>query len=331
VRGPRVNTGFSLVELTVALALTLLVAAAVAAIVDPARGAFASQPEAVDMQQRLRVGVDTLTRDLIGAGAGSPVGGQSGPLGDVIPPLMPFRRGASRSDPPETFRTDAITVIGVPATAAQTTLAAELPPGAPTLTLMPTTGCPDGINVCGFAPGMTVLVYDPGGAFDIFVVVSVDDAALQLTVAPVESASPYPVGASVVEARVQTYYLKDDPVSHSSQLMHADGTTNADAPVLDHVAGLTFDYAGASGPIAASELADGPWLPNAAADSRWDADLRRIRTIGVTLRIEAALEALRGPAGPLFRNGGTATSARAWVPDQEIRFVVSPRNMSGNR
>ena len=326
------SNGFSVVELTVALALTLTVVGAVAAIVNPARSAFAAQSEAVDVQQRLRVGVEALTRELIAAGAGSPVGGQPGPLYDVIPPLMPFRRGASRSDPPETFKTDTITVVSVPATAAQTTLAADLAPGATTLTLMPTAGCPDRINLCGFAPGMTVLVYDPGGAFDIFVVDAVDDGASQVAVASVESAFTYSSGAAVVEARVHTYSLKEDAASRSSQLMQADGGATSDVPLLDHVAGLTFDYRGASAaPIAASELADGPWLPDATAASRWDVDLRRVRSVGVTLRVEAALAAMRGPAGTLFRNAGVATSVRAWVPDQEIRFVISPRNMVESR
>ncbi|HJZ71081.1 MAG TPA: hypothetical protein VKE51_05030 [Vicinamibacterales bacterium] len=324
--------GFSVVELTVALALTLTVAAAVAAIVNPARGAFATQPEAVDVQQRLRVGADTLTRSLLAAGAGTHVGGQPGPLGDAIPPVMPFRRGVSRNDPPGSFKTDTITVVSVPATAAETTLAADLAVGETTMTLMPTPGCADGINACGFAPGTTVMVYDAAGAFDMFVVTDVDDGSWQLTVAPVESANAYPNGASVVEVRVHTYYLRTDPVSHSSQLMQADGTSNPDAPVLDHVAAVTFDYSGRSGsPIVASELTDGPWLPDVAAESRWDADLRRIRSVGVVLRVEAALDSLRGPAGPLFRNAGIATSVQSWVPDQEIRFVVSPRSMVEDR
>jgi hypothetical protein len=326
------SAGFSLVELTVALALTLMVAAAVAAIVDPARGAFVSQPEAADVQQRLRVGVDALTRDLIGAGAGLPVGAQRGPLVDVIPPLLPFRRGAIRNDPPDTCRTDTITAIGIPATAAQTTLAADLAPGGDTFTLTPPAGCPDGVNLCGFAPGMTVLVFDAGGAFDLFVVATVDEAASQLSAAPGGAAYAYRTGASVVEARVRTYTVKDDPVSRSSQLVQSDGTANADVPVLDHVAGLTFGYAAASDAVIdASELADGPWLPDGAAPWRWDADLRRIRTVRVTLRVEAALAALRGPAGALFHNRGVATSAQAWVPDQEVRFVVSPRNLSETR
>ena len=81
-------------------------------------------------------------------------------------------------------------------------------------------------------------------------------------------------------------------------------------------------------PLTAGELTDGPWRPDAANANRWDADLLRIRKVGVTLRVEAALGALRGPAGVLFSNGGSSRSANRWAPDQEIRFQVSPRNMN---
>ena len=53
--------------------------------------------------------------------------------------------------------------------------------------------------------------------------------------------------------------------------------------------------------------------------------------MGVTIRVEAAPAALRGPAGVLFANGGTSRAASRWVPDQEIRFQVSPRNMNLER
>ena len=109
-------------------------------------------------------------------------------------------------------------------------------------------------------------------------------------------------------------------------MIQYDGTDNADVPVVDHVVGLAFDYG-----VAPAQLTDGPWRPDAASADRWDVDLLRIRTIGVTVRLEAALAGLRGPAGVLFANGGTATNPRAWLPDQEIRFHVSPRNLSLRR
>jgi hypothetical protein len=78
-------------------------------------------------------------------------------------------------------------------------------------------------------------------------------------------------------------------------------------------------------------LTDGPWCPDEANANRWDADLLRIRKVSVAVRIEAAPAALRGPASALFANGGTSRDVNRWVPDQEIRFQVSPRNMNLER
>jgi hypothetical protein len=74
-------------------------------------------------------------------------------------------------------------------------------------------------------------------------------------------------------------------------------------------------------------LVDGPWCPDESHAHRFDADLLRVRRISVMLRVQAAPASLRGPAGPLFTRGGTATSAGRFVPDQEIHFDVAPRNM----
>jgi hypothetical protein len=78
-------------------------------------------------------------------------------------------------------------------------------------------------------------------------------------------------------------------------------------------------------------LTDGPWCPDEASRDRFDADLLRIRRVGIRLRIQAALALLRGPAGVLFARGGTATSAERYVPDLEISVDVRPRNMSLRR
>jgi len=78
-------------------------------------------------------------------------------------------------------------------------------------------------------------------------------------------------------------------------------------------------------------LTDGPWCPTAASENRWDADLLRIRKIVATVRVQAAAAALRGPASALFSTAGSSTSSDRWVPDQEIRFEVSPRNLNLGR
>ena len=84
-------------------------------------------------------------------------------------------------------------------------------------------------------------------------------------------------------------------------------------------------------PLTGAELTDGPWCPDAASPTRYDADLLRVRRIGVTVRVQSAAAALRGPAGALFAHPGTSQSGAKWLPDQEIHFDVSPRNLNLGR
>jgi hypothetical protein len=51
----------------------------------------------------------------------------------------------------------------------------------------------------------------------------------------------------------------------------------------------------------------------------------------VVMRVQVASTQLRGPAGVLFRNGGQATSGNTLVPDQEVRFEITPRNFNLGR
>ena len=83
--------------------------------------------------------------------------------------------------------------------------------------------------------------------------------------------------------------------------------------------------------LTALQLTDGPWCPDEINPHRYDADLLRIRNITVTLRVESALAALRGPAGILFSRGGTSAAADRWLPDREIRLDVAPRNLNAGR
>ncbi len=65
--------------------------------------------------------------------------------------------------------------------------------------------------------------------------------------------------------------------------------------------------------------------------NKFDADLLRVRQVRVTLRVQVANELLRGPAGVLFRHGGRSRGGERFIPDQEVRFDVSPRNMNLGR
>jgi hypothetical protein len=402
--------GFSLLEMTMAVALMLVVTGGVFSVLNPAEGSFSTEPEVADMQQRLRVASDTLARDLIMAGAGAYLGGQTGALNDHFAPVLPFRQGAIGNAAIGAHTTDTITVFYVPSTAAQTTLSQPLASSSGTLQVNAETACPRNADgsaqaLCGFTADMTLLVFDDTGNYDAFTVNAngSDETGARLTVnrPPGAANTVYPGGppgadpppAKVVQVVERTYHLKTDHARKAYQLMQYDGSAAADVPVVDNVVGLAFEYYGdsqpptlrrplshATGPwtsygpkppppgvtttaypagenclftlnedgvhvprllvlgdgsnpnalvaLRPPELSDGPWCPDATSGNRYDADLLRIRRIGVTVRVQAAIEAMRGPASVLFANAGTSRSGTRWVPDQQVRIQVSPRNLN---
>jgi prepilin-type N-terminal cleavage/methylation domain-containing protein len=381
--------GFSLIELLVAMAITLVVTAATLALVGPAHDAFQVQPETADLQQRARVGIDALQRDLLMAGAGMYAAGVVGPLHHMLAAVLPYRAFGSASDAARGtfFRSDAISLLFVPSTASQTTLSAPMLPGALDISLESSATCPSATvsQVCGLTRGDQVLVFEREGAWDVFTVDQVGtDASLTLRGSP--PLRGFAIEANVTEVRAVTYSLKADPASGVFQLVRADGSDPAQ-PLLDHVVKLQFQYYGdplpprvlddAEMPLRASYgpapppieqpltgwaagenctfarvdgsyqprlaalaastalveltpalLTDGPWCPDATARNRFDADLLRIRRVRFSLRVQTALESLRGPASALFTRGGLARAAGRYVPDLEIQLDVSPRNLN---
>jgi type II secretory pathway pseudopilin PulG len=394
----RREPGFSLLELTVAMAVMLTVTASVFTLMNPSQGVFAAQSEASDLQQRLRVATGTLHEDLLMAGAGAYQGSRAGSLISFFAPVLPLRQGTHDDDPPGTFRKDVITLVYVPPTAAQSSIqrknAISLTNGAEIFVNVDP-GCPVADPLCGFADGMTLLVYDDAGNHDTFAV-SDAQATGQLTLRHNNDRIQYlgyksreedpAAPASIVQANDFEYYLN----AATNQLMFDAGRGRAAVPIADNVVGLEFEYYGDPQPpawaspdkavddpygpwttygprptatpagrvptcvldnsptpvsllpslgvvgsglvkLTAANLTDGPWCPSAASMNRWDADLLRIRKIVVTVRVQAASAALRGPAGALFSRGGTSRGGERFVPDQEIRFEVSPRNLNLGR
>jgi hypothetical protein len=80
-----------------------------------------------------------------------------------------------------------------------------------------------------------------------------------------------------------------------------------------------------------AQMTDGPWCPDANNPNRFDADLFRIRKIGVRIRLQTGNDSLRGPASALFTYGGTSRGGNKYLPDQEVRFQVTPRNLNLGR
>jgi len=400
MKGRRPRAGFTIIEMLVATMVMMAVTGAIFTLLNPAQGINQTQPEVSDMQQRMRVGVDTLTKDLIMAGAGTYMGSSAGALYNYFAPIMPYRTGDQSPDPPNLFyRSDTLSLMYVPPTPAQTGVVQDLGNGnSQELVVKPQYNC--GLDkhdqLCGFQDGMRVLIYDVDGSWDSTTLTNVQDEALHLQHSGKLSGA-YDSGSAVItEVAAHTYYLKTDINTNTYQLMHYDGY-KTDLPVVDNVVKLNFAYFGdpqppmlipgkslcdasAKGPfttygpkppciglapkatyptgencaftvaggvqvprlptlaattgeveLTQAMLTDGPWCPDPTFDNRYDADLLRIRRVGVTLRVQAAIAALRGPAGLLFTRGGTSTSAQRYVPDQEIKFSVTPRNMTLGR
>lgn len=394
--------GLSVIELMVASLMMVAVTGAVFQLMNPAQGTFRAQPEVSDMQQRMRVGMDAVYRDLVMAGAGTYTGTSAGALYNFIAPVMPYRSGDIGHDPSRGiyYRPDTISIMFVPPTPAQTTVRDNMPRTASELKVSWQSNCPPDKHdaLCGFEAGMRLLIMDPSGAYDPITVRTVQDEALHLGYDG-ELSIAYNAGAYVTQVETHTYYLKADTATDTFQLMHYDGY-QTDEPVVDNVVKLEFEYFGDPTPpqllpnkalsdpkgpwttygpkppvlgnnntadswgagencvfmlegtpptqrqvprlpflavgtgqvrLDPAALQDGPWCPDASVNERFDADLLRIRRVRVKMRVQVADAMLRGPAGVLFARGGRSTAAERWVPDQEISFDVTPRNLNLGR
>lgn len=388
--------GFSLIEAVLAALMALVVAAVVLALAGPGRDAVIAQPEAADMQQRLRVAADSLYKDLLMAGAGTYGGPQTGPLVYFFAPMLPFRAGLKNPDPPGVVRTDAFTIFYVPSTAAQASIATAGPSAAiGSVDLNADAACPSSMPACGFQSGMNALIFEGTGLHDVFAVTGVLGPTLTLQAnTPSLSFAGYPSGTaiaevvsvmvlaqsrpgdSIVSARTNRRRQPGGPCSRSLSGFDARSFGDPQPPrltgkPLDDPSGPWTTYGppppkpGEQGPtggyppgescvfavdpvsgtqvprlptlgmgtgglshLSASQLTDGPWCPDDSNPNRWDADLLRIRSVAVTLRIQSANAALRGPVGVLFASGGTSTNAARWLPDVQSTFRVMPRNLN---
>ena len=99
----RSDRGFSLIELLVSMVIMLAVSSSMLGIVNSARGAFEVDLERADMQQRSRVSMDALSRDLVMAGGGR-----------QAPAVAPFRRGMTNPDSPGSVFADRVSLSYVP-------------------------------------------------------------------------------------------------------------------------------------------------------------------------------------------------------------------------
>ena len=352
------QAGYTLIELLISTAIMLTVTGAIFSLMNPAQGSAQTQPEVADMQQRMRVGNETLFKELVMAGAGPYQGPITGSLVNFFASVVPRRLGRINPDPATVFRSDTITLSYIPNSYSQTTISSAMPTPSAELKVTPQPNCPaDAGNLCGFKEGMDVIIFDTSGNFDFFTITNVQDAAAHLQHRGQDLSTSYDVGASVTQIVSNTYYL--NRTTH--QLMRYN-LNDQDTPIVDDVVDLKFEYFGdpnpplapkpqageenclydAAGnyknlpvlaadegslaPLPAAILTDGPMC--GGGTNQFDADLLRIRKIRVTLKVQAANPALRGTDTRFFVNPGTAKGGEKYVPDFNLSFEVTPRNLN---
>jgi len=356
------DRGYSLIEVLVSMAIMMVVTGAVFQLVNPSQSSAQIQPEVQDMQQRMRVGVDTLFKDLVMAGAGPYQGSYSGSLMGYFAPILPRRTGKISPDTYTGAWEDRITVTYVPNTYSQTTISDPMPSPSAELKVNPQANCPAGQDLCGFHQNDEVIIFDSSGHFDTFTITEVQTDAGHLQHRGQDFGYAYQPNASITQVKTHTYYLD----AANRQLRDYDGD-DADFPVIDNVVGLKFEYYGdpnpptlpkppsgianclydalgnytASGmsvlttgggslaPLPITMLRDGPWC--GGGSNQFDADLYRVRKVKVTLRVQTPIDTLRGQNTTLFVNPGTSRSGQKFIPDLVTSFEVSPRNMNLSR
>jgi hypothetical protein len=284
------------------------------------------------------------------AGAGSDSGATAGPLIHWMPPLW-----AGRSD--RAVSSTGITAIRVLPGVAPATLAVDAPADTETMEF-DRGGC---ALPCGFADGMNVVVLDGRGDFDVFVLVETDGATANVRRVAGGTNGAYARGSAVLPAELWTFYWNT-----ATRELRKDDGDRGDFPAIHDVVGLSFEYFGdpfppllprppageenclydlfgtprtglAVLPTAGATLApldvglfeDGPWC--GSGTEPFDADLLRIRSVRIALRIQASNSAYRGAAPVLFQNPGTATDPARLVKDVILQTTVTPPNLGGWR
>jgi prepilin-type N-terminal cleavage/methylation domain-containing protein len=326
------EAGFSLVEVLIAVAAFSIAVVPLLYVAAGGQRLARSQPEASDLQQRVRVAADKLRRDLAMAGAGPLHGSPAAehPLSAYIPAIVPARMGVRSPDAPGTAFPDRVCVIYVPEDGWHASLATSMPSASAPLAIDRTVpGC-GSAGQCGFTEGMRTLIVDariPGAGYDVFTVTGVAGAlAHDSPNAPFSKA--YDAGAVLMPIAQRVYHFD----RANRRLMVYDGYLS-DMPLVDNVIDVTFSYFGESEapdgqshlrPMPLEQFADGPFV--GLGSNRFDADLRRIRVVRATLRLQAPADDVRG-TGQWFSRPGRSTSGYSYVPDYEVSLDVAPRNL----
>ena len=230
--------GFTLIEMLIAVAITLLIGGAVASAVPPARAAFDRVPAELEMQQRGRTAIALLSDELRAAARiafARPEGSGTYSELTVVVPVVNGSQG--------------VVFVDQAAPGAAMTLAA-----AP---------CPNLGDVCGFVAGSVAMIADSDGAFDVFIVSSANPATRQLTPNRMLSRA-YAAGSTLTEVEEHTYGL--DAQADGSYSLARVTAAGAVQPIIDFVSRVAFALEGNRARVEVAIHAPTTWLRRAVAD-----------------------------------------------------------------
>ena len=309
------DRGVALVELLVAAALLLVLMAVTGRVLLDMRTAIDVTTERADLQQRARVALEAITSRLRNAGAGADHGPSAGPLHRRLPPVVPGTPADAAAF------SIGMTTIEVLASVPAATLRFDLPRGATWLDVEHRAGC---AAPCGFFEPMTMLIADPDGDFDIYMLTDIDSGSARAHRLAIGTDDEYPRGTSVLPVAVRSMYFREG----SRELRSYDGD-RSDLPIVNEVVDLQLEYLGVrpDGTLEPldSALDDGPW--RGSGGRPYDADLLRLRVVRLMVRLQAGEPLYRGRSARWFRHPGTALEPGRMVKDVTLRTTITPRNL----
>jgi hypothetical protein len=200
------RTGFSILELLIATAMTAVLTAAIAAVVPSLQRHFEHTPAVIDLHQRGRTAVDAIAQAIRSA--------------DRVILLDPGQ----------------LMTIARRFNAARGVLEEDQPHAGADLVLSDMR-CPAVPDPCGFVRGATAVIDDGLGRFDLFIVRSVN-AGTRSVSARHRFDEAYAAGAEVVEAEAHTFRL--DPQPDGSNTLIRETAAGAVQPIADRITRLQF-------------------------------------------------------------------------------------------